>query len=282
VPRENLNTDGIYGKDHTYRELAAAEMAAVVMQNYDPAFAALVRNGRHPGGHAQLRHGLEPGAGGHGAAGGGHRAGHRGELLADVPAQRVQQRLHLPRVPGLVRAVEVALEAEVAAGEATVIPGDALEVDFRRGVIGWRGEEYRFPTLGRVPQGLVVAGGAEAQVRARLGRRSSRRSRCSSRSNGRHSGLNRRNHSFLGGLTWRSTRWSRCRATGSARTVLPEAIRVLDAVGFDAEYVHADIGWEFWIREGNALPDRTVELLASTSWACSAPSRRSRTRRSWS
>jgi isocitrate dehydrogenase (NAD+) len=37
---------------------------------------------------------------------------------------------------------------------------------------------------------------------------------------------------------------------------------VLDAVGFDAEYVHADIGWDYWIREGNALPERTVELLA--------------------
>jgi 3-isopropylmalate dehydrogenase len=49
---------------------------------------------------------------------------------------------------------------------------------------------------------------------------------------------------------------------GIGQTVLPEARRVLDAVGFDAEYVHADIGWDFWIHEGNALPERTVELLA--------------------
>ena len=49
---------------------------------------------------------------------------------------------------------------------------------------------------------------------------------------------------------------------GIGATVLPEAIRVLDAVGFEAEYVHADIGWEFWIKEGNPLPERTVELLA--------------------
>jgi isocitrate dehydrogenase (NAD+) len=70
---------------------------------------------------------------------------------------------------------------------------------------------------------------------------------------------------------------------GIGEVVLPEAIRVLDAVGFDAEYVHGDIGWEFWIREGNALPERTIELLESTSWACSAPSRPSRrTRRRWS
>jgi 3-isopropylmalate dehydrogenase len=49
---------------------------------------------------------------------------------------------------------------------------------------------------------------------------------------------------------------------GIGQVVLPEAVRVLDAVGFDAEYVHADIGWEFWVSEGNPLPDRTVDLLA--------------------
>ncbi len=48
---------------------------------------------------------------------------------------------------------------------------------------------------------------------------------------------------------------------GIGKTVLPEAIRVLDAVGFDATYVHGDIGWEFWCTEGNALPDRTIALL---------------------
>jgi len=49
---------------------------------------------------------------------------------------------------------------------------------------------------------------------------------------------------------------------GLGNQVLPEAIRVLNAVGFDAEYIHADIGWECWMNEGNALPERTVELLA--------------------
>src|SRR5262249_32988291 len=34
------------------------------------------------------------------------------------------------------------------------------------------------------------------------------------------------------------------------------------AVGLDADYVHADIGWECWRNEGKALPDRTVDLLA--------------------
>lgn len=49
---------------------------------------------------------------------------------------------------------------------------------------------------------------------------------------------------------------------GIGRTVMQEALRVLEASGFEASYVEADIGWDFWCREGNALPERTVKLLA--------------------
>ncbi len=48
---------------------------------------------------------------------------------------------------------------------------------------------------------------------------------------------------------------------GIGKTVLPAAVRVLDAVGFEADYVHADIGWEFWCKEGNPLPQKTLDLL---------------------
>jgi 3-isopropylmalate dehydrogenase len=48
---------------------------------------------------------------------------------------------------------------------------------------------------------------------------------------------------------------------GIGRIVLPEALRALDAVGFQAQYIHGDIGWDFWISEGNALPQRTMDLL---------------------
>jgi isocitrate dehydrogenase (NAD+) len=48
---------------------------------------------------------------------------------------------------------------------------------------------------------------------------------------------------------------------GIGNQVLPESLRVLKAVGFDADYIHGDIGWEFWRSEGNALPDRTIALL---------------------
>ena len=48
---------------------------------------------------------------------------------------------------------------------------------------------------------------------------------------------------------------------GIGKYVLEQAIRVLDAAGFEAKYVHADIGWEFWCNEGNPLPQRTLDLI---------------------
>jgi isocitrate dehydrogenase (NAD+) len=48
---------------------------------------------------------------------------------------------------------------------------------------------------------------------------------------------------------------------GIGRVVLEETIRVLEKAGFEADYVEGDIGWEFWKKEGNPLPDRTIALL---------------------
>ena len=49
---------------------------------------------------------------------------------------------------------------------------------------------------------------------------------------------------------------------GIGKVVLEETIRVLDAAGFEANYVEGDIGWEFWCNEGNPLPQRTLDLLS--------------------
>ena len=48
---------------------------------------------------------------------------------------------------------------------------------------------------------------------------------------------------------------------GIGKTVLNETIRMLDAAGFKADYVEGDIGWEFWKKEGNPLPERTIKLI---------------------
>ena len=49
--------------------------------------------------------------------------------------------------------------------------------------------------------------------------------------------------------------------------VMECARMVLDHLNLDAEYLHGDIGWEFWKREGDALPERTIEMMKKTDCA---------------
>ncbi len=49
---------------------------------------------------------------------------------------------------------------------------------------------------------------------------------------------------------------------GIGKGALPEALRVLEAAGFEAEWISAGIGWEHWVDQGNPLPEATVELIA--------------------
>ncbi len=54
---------------------------------------------------------------------------------------------------------------------------------------------------------------------------------------------------------------------GVGKEVIECAMIVLEKIGLDAEYVEGDIGWEFWCKEGNPLPDRTTQMLKQTD-AC--------------
>lgn len=54
---------------------------------------------------------------------------------------------------------------------------------------------------------------------------------------------------------------------GIGKEVLEAAKIVLDRIELDAEYIHGDIGWEFWCSEGDAFPERTVKLLGNVNAA---------------
>jgi isocitrate/isopropylmalate dehydrogenase len=54
---------------------------------------------------------------------------------------------------------------------------------------------------------------------------------------------------------------------GIGKEVMEGAFMPIERLGLDAEYIWGDVGWEFWKTEGDALPQRTIELLRSTD-AC--------------
>jgi len=167
VPQDNLNTDGIYGKDFTYREgMTPEEMAAVVMRNYDPEFASRVR----PGDVLVGGYNFGTGSSREQAATALQAAGIALVVAGSFSQTYLRNAFNNGFVciecPALVDRLK---ERFADAAAATVIPGEALSIDFSAGTLSLADEMFSFAPLGSVPQALVVAGGIENQVRARLG-----------------------------------------------------------------------------------------------------------------
>jgi isocitrate/isopropylmalate dehydrogenase len=51
---------------------------------------------------------------------------------------------------------------------------------------------------------------------------------------------------------------------GIGKDVMDACQIVLDKLALDADYFPGDIGWEFWCKEGEPLPARTIKLLKNT------------------
>jgi homoaconitate hydratase len=183
VPQDNLNTDGIYGKDYTYREdMTPAMMAQVVFENYDPQFAARTSAGDIVIGGFNFGTGSSREQAVTSLKAKGIPLVIAGSFSQTYLRNAFNNGFLCIEVPQLVRKLNETLSASVAAAAVggdtaketqakTIIPGDELDIDFVRSVITWRGEQFRFPSLGTVPQSLVIAGGAENVVAKKLGLR---------------------------------------------------------------------------------------------------------------
>jgi len=54
---------------------------------------------------------------------------------------------------------------------------------------------------------------------------------------------------------------------GVGKDVMEACMIVLERLNLPIEYIYGDVGWEFWKKEGDALPKRTIELLKNVD-AC--------------
>ena len=170
APQDNLNTDGIYGKDYTYREDMTREMMAkVVMENYDPAFAAKIQAGDIVVGGRNFGTGSSREQAVTALQAKGIPCVVAGSFSQTFLRHAFNNGFLCSETPQLLDRLREQLKDAIAAKERTIIPGEELVIDFQSGVITWRGEQFTFPALGSVPQGLVVAGGVENVVRKKLG-----------------------------------------------------------------------------------------------------------------
>ncbi len=169
LPADNLNTDGIYGKDYTYRDLSREEMAEVVMANYDPQFVKRVE----PGDVLVGGYNFGTGSSREQAATALQAAGIplliAGSFSQTYLRNAFNNGFICIECPDLVDRLRDDLSDRVEAGDATIIPGDELKVDFANSTVAYRDASFDFPALGSVPQSLVVVGGIENLVKKKLG-----------------------------------------------------------------------------------------------------------------
>jgi homoaconitate hydratase len=168
LPQDNLNSDGIYPGDYTYRDDVTPDlMAQVVMQNYDPSFAARTHAGDVVVG------GLNFGTGSSREQAATALAAKGIPLVVAGSYSQTYLRNAFNNGVPCIEAPEFVwwlrqLFATQPGGERTIIPGDDVRIDFTTGTITYRGGVFRFPPLGAVPQSLVIAGGVENLVAQRL------------------------------------------------------------------------------------------------------------------
>ena len=166
LPKDNMNTDGIYGKDVTYRDdLTPEQMATHAFRNYDPEFQTVAK----PGDLIVGGRNFGSGSSREQAATAIHYFGIPLVVAASYSQTYKRNAFNngfpLLECPGLV---DWLVELHAGDDRATIRTGKAATVDFRRSVIVVEGREFPFPPLGEVPQRLTIAGGAEAVVRESL------------------------------------------------------------------------------------------------------------------
>jgi homoaconitate hydratase len=170
LPQDNLNTDGIYGKDYTYRDDMTPEMMAkVVMENYDLTFVQRTRAGDVVVGGFNFGTGSSREQAVTALKCAGIPMVIAGSFSQTYLRNAFNNGFLCIETPELVNRLREKYADGIGAKEKTIIPGDCIEVDFAASTICYAGEEFTFPALGSVPQSLVIAGGIESLVSAKLG-----------------------------------------------------------------------------------------------------------------
>jgi homoaconitate hydratase len=166
VPKDNMNTDGIYGKDYTYNEkMTPAEMARVAMLNYDPEFQKLAREGDILVGGYNFGSGSSREQAATALKFRGLRLIIAGSFSQTYSRNAYNNGYICIECPKLVDDLRAALKDNKA---LTIRSGWKAVIDFTRSTINANGRAYAFPALGPVAQELVVKGGFEAVIRDQL------------------------------------------------------------------------------------------------------------------
>jgi homoaconitate hydratase len=164
LDKDNLNTDGIYAGKHTYRDdLTPDQMAAVTFENFDPNFNAIYRAGDIVVGGLNFGTGSSREQAATALKFKGIPCVIASSFSETYKRNAFNNGFVVFECPELVAHLRASLK-----DRAPTTPAGAMTIDYGKSVLTIDGKSFAFPPLSPAAQELIVAGGAENLVAARL------------------------------------------------------------------------------------------------------------------
>ena len=163
--QDNLNTDGIYPGKYTYiDDFTPEQQAAVVMENYDPAFGKLVRKGDILVGGFNFGTGSSRKQAATALKYRGIALVLAGSFSETYKRNAINNGFLVLEAPELVSD----LKAQFGSEKLTVRTAIQAKLDFTNAELTANGKTYGLSPVGAAAQELVLAGGLEAWTRKRV------------------------------------------------------------------------------------------------------------------
>src|SRR5712671_6760675 len=164
VDKDNLNTDGIYGSKHTYRDdMKPEEMAAVTFENYDPNFNTLYQKGDVVVGGLNFGSGSSREQAATALKFKGIPCVIAASFSETYKRNAFNNGFVVFECPELVTHLRATLK-----DRAPTTVASEIMIDYGRSILTIDGQSFAFPPLSPAAQELIVAGGAENLVASRL------------------------------------------------------------------------------------------------------------------
>ena len=168
VDKDNLNTDGIFAGKHTYRDdITPEEMAAVTFENYDPNFNTLYRTGDVVVGGLNFGTGSSREQAATALKFKGIPCVIASSFSETYKRNAFNNGFVVFECPELV----THLRATLTNRTPTTVASE-ITIDYAKSILTIDGKSFAFPPLSPAAQELIVAGGAENLVAARLRKKS--------------------------------------------------------------------------------------------------------------
>jgi homoaconitate hydratase len=168
VDKDNLNTDGIYAGKHTYRDdMTPEQMAAVTFENFDPNFNTLYRNGDIVVGGLNFGTGSSREQAATALKFKGIPCVIASSFSETYKRNAFNNGFVVFECPELVTHLRATLIRQPPDAPTTVASG-SCRIDYGKSILTMDGKSFAFPPLSPAAQELIVAGGAENLVAARL------------------------------------------------------------------------------------------------------------------